>query len=617
MKLKWIFSLLIVFALLEPFQPGLSWGEEYRLGVPKGYTTPIYEKVFSLLEQEGLVAGENLTIVPIDLSDFRSESAKKKIRSEIAQKCDLFFTTGDHLAIILEVEIQSPLLFIAITGPQHKLPQSMLANATGFYRDSVASIFKQSIQILPAREKKKIGLIYFHGSKLEILTQEYIKTCEELGIELVAKDYAGKDDIERVMRNFKNEGVEGIVLFPPAIRKRELSELIYWQNQLHLPVIGQVKDYIEKGLVGGPAMDANILIPNLADYLIKILKGRSPQHLPIKYFSNKYIINLTAAYKTGLNIPEEIIEQAEIVGLAIQEQSRLNKSVPIVPGNFVIGMPDNIAKPFLEAIFKALAFRGYIKDKNLRAVYVNLYGNNFLQKKQHQFEEFEKGIDVFFATGESFPALRQLPKIKTPICFISTMETADTIPKVLRKNFTGIIRSSFASTLEKLQKMMQGAKSMGILARTNTNLPLLINQYKKIAASYDISIEYRQFSSPADIGPVMAEMQSGNTFILLFPPNITQNDLTEIVNWQNKLRFPVLAQVTRHVEAGLLGGEVVDLERLAPKIAEYIDKLLKGQDPATLPYYYLPEKTEINLRAASILKLEIPEEIITNSLIIR
>ncbi|MEN8232959.1 MAG: hypothetical protein ABFR35_09825 [Thermodesulfobacteriota bacterium] len=139
MKLRWTFVIFLVFSLIG--LTGVAWTQEtvYRLGVPEGHTTPLYERLFRTLENKGLIIGENMQIVPIDLTDFQTETGKEKIRREIAEKCDLFFTTGDHLVIILAVKIQSPLLFVGIAGSEHTLPPTMQKNSTGFYRDSRVS----------------------------------------------------------------------------------------------------------------------------------------------------------------------------------------------------------------------------------------------------------------------------------------------------------------------------------------------------------------------------------------------------------------------------------------------------------------------------------------------
>ncbi len=287
--------------------------ETYRLGVPKDYIAPAYNKLFDALEQQDLVVGRNLEIIPIDLTGFESEEGKERIRQEIARECDLFFTTGTNLPIMAAVELQSPLLFISLSGPQYLLPSSMQENSTGFYRDTIEVLFQKTVQFLPEERRKKLGLIYFRGSTVDFFPPSYIETCKKLGVELIIKEYADTDDIERVMREFKELSVGAVALFPPAMREHEYPELIKWQKRLKLPIVGQNRIPILRGLVGGPAMDSSVFFPKVAEYAAKMLRGRNPSQLPVKYFSSKYVVNMQTVQLLGIQIPQNILDQAEIV----------------------------------------------------------------------------------------------------------------------------------------------------------------------------------------------------------------------------------------------------------------------------------------------------------------
>ena len=158
---------------------------------------------------------------------------------------------------------------------------------------------------------------------------------------------------------------------------------------------------------------------------------------------------------------------------------------------------------------------------------------------------------------------------------------------------------------------------MAILARAGIGLQQSLDRYRRIADKYGVVIDFRPIYTTDEIGPAMQELQRNNDFVMLFPSSVTPDDLVAIVNWQNRLRFPVLSQSQSYIEAGLLGGPALDLDKVAPKLAEYMDNLLQGRDPAKLPIYYYPEKYVINLRAASILRQEIPAEITAQAEIIR
>lgn len=623
---QWRFGLLgratiLLFLWLSfLFLPASTQAAEtvYRLGVPLGYMSPTFDLLFGELKKRGFAEGKNLEVVAINLATAETEAEKTKLRKEIAERCDIFFTTGGYLPILFEAGIQTPLVFVGISGPQYQLPAAMQATVTGFYRNSTTSLFKRSAEFLPANQRQKLALIYHKGSGLQSIVAKLQEACKELSIELLAQDFLETEDIGQVMRSFKEQGVQGVVLFPPAARDKDIDELVKWQNELKLPIIGQLREQIEQGILGGPTVDHQTLIPELADTIVKILKGRSPGQLPIKYLSDKYVVNLAAVQALGISIPSGIIEQAEIVGLATAEMGKKEKAVDLVSGSYRLGISiNNPSEPTLKAVLASLAARGYVVGQNLRTVFVDLKGSNNFKNKRKIAEDISSKTNVLFVTGNHIPTLGQLPAFKTPICYIATRETAAGLTEHLKKNSTGVIRASFTAILEGVQSVTHGAKKIAMLGKSTSDLPSLINRYRKTADNSGITLDYRLFSTPAEVGGVMRELQPKNDCILLFAFNLEKEDLHEIIRWQDELHLPVLGQLREHVEAGLLGGVVIDSPKLYPKVAEYIDKLFQGRAPSHLPLYYYPQKLVVNIQVANSLGMEIPTEVLAQADIIR
>ena len=614
-------SFILIFLLLTGCfisSPGPASAKVFRLGFPQKQTAPVYQLLITALDGKGLTVGSNLEIVTIDLSHHQTATEKDNIRHQIAEKCDLFFTPGDNLEVIYEVNISTPLLFLALTDQQHRLPLSMQKNTTGFYRGTRKDTLQKSINLLPKKMRRKIGMLSYHGAKINSLYPKYKKICAALGTELTLKTYSDTGNIGLVMREFKREGTSGVIIFPPAIRPGDLPTLIKWQKRLKIPLIGQTRPHILKGVLGGPTIDTRILAPNLADYAAKILKGRNPGKLPVKFFSPEYIVNLNTASALGIDIPREVIEQAEIVGL--KQASGVKKyhpNIPLVEGSYGIGAPINIGKIIFKEALQLLAHRGYVENKNLKITWFDLSKISTPEELDKLAKTLNRDTDLIYSTGNTLRTLVGIKKLNRPICFIDTKETTSSIPDSKKKMSTGIVRSSFASIIKKVHILMNGASKICILGRSKTKLPKLINLYKRIAHKQGITISSRTFSSTEDIGPIMQEIQQNNDFILLFPPALTHEDVSEIVKWQNKLKFPVLSQLQNHIEAGLLGGTIVDSHKVTPKIAEYFTKILQGRDPSKLPYYYYPNKYMINLRAVNILGQNIPTEVSAQAEIIR
>jgi putative ABC transport system substrate-binding protein len=88
----------------------------------------------------------------------------------------------------------------------------------------------------------------------------------------------------------------------------------------------------------------------------------------------------------------------------------------------------------------------------------------------------------------------------------------------------------------------------------------------------------------------------------------------ELANFALKERLPAIFTYRQFVEAGGLisyGANIPDLFRRA---AEYVDKILKGDDPSRLPVQQ-PVKFEltVNLKTASTLGLAMPRSILAGA----
>ena len=104
-----------------------------------------------------------------------------------------------------------------------------------------------------------------------------------------------------------------------------------------------------------------------------------------------------------------------------------------------------------------------------------------------------------------------------------------------------------------------------------------------------------------------AAVQARAQAVLLMEDPMIQANRARIVELATRQRLPVMAEFRPSVAAGALmsyGANQVEMWRGA---AAYVDRILKGADPATLPIAR-PIKYElvINLRTSKVLDLAIP-----------
>jgi putative ABC transport system substrate-binding protein len=98
--------------------------------------------------------------------------------------------------------------------------------------------------------------------------------------------------------------------------------------------------------------------------------------------------------------------------------------------------------------------------------------------------------------------------------------------------------------------------------------------------------------------------------VLLVDP-LTLSQRVRIVDFAREERLPAIYEVSQFVEAGGLMSYGPNRDDLFRRAATYVDKILKGANPADLPIEQ-PAKFEfvINLKAAKALGITIPQSVL-------
>ena len=111
-------------------------------------------------------------------------------------------------------------------------------------------------------------------------------------------------------------------------------------------------------------------------------------------------------------------------------------------------------------------------------------------------------------------------------------------------------------------------------------------------------------------GAFMAMVQRRVGALVVLPDPLSLSYRVEIAELASKHRLPAMYAFREHVEAGGLMAYGVDVRRNCWRAATFVDKILKGANPATLPVEQ-PTKFElvINLKTAKALGLTLPESL--------
>jgi len=158
-----------------------------------------------------------------------------------------------------------------------------------------------------------------------------------------------------------------------------------------------------------------------------------------------------------------------------------------------------------------------------------------------------------------------------------------------------------------------GARSMGLLRNPEGDNSRLIDQELRAAAAKRGLVVYAADArTPNEIqGAIWQLADSGAAFFYIQPNGLFNEQISQIARLARERRLPTISDQYRHVTAGTLmsyGVKTVDSYRRA---AVFVDKILKGANPADLPVEFPTSVVlALNLKTAKALGITVPQSIL-------
>ena len=228
-------------------------------------------------------------------------------------------------------------------------------------------------------------------------------------------------------------------------------------------------------------------------------------------------------------------------------------------------------------------------------------------------------VDLIVATGT--PAYRALQKATKSIPVVMTAggdPVADGFAASLSRpgsNFTGVTNLATDVTPKVLEYLVAVAPRISRVAvlmnPANASHPARLAKSRTAGRSIGVEVIGIDISTREDVGRAFGRMASERVqaFMLLGDTFLVQQS-REIAGLAIKHRLPSIYSPEYPAEGGLLGygNDPVDSFRRA---APYVDKILKGANPAELPIDQ-PTRLElvINLKTAKAIGLTIPQALL-------
>src|SRR5262245_27727039 len=287
-----------------------------------------------------------------------------------------------------------------------------------------------------------------------------------------------------------------------------------------------------------------------------------------------------------------------------------------------IGLLSNASSsgPSTDGFRQGLRERGLIEGQNVLIEYrFAEHGNDRLPALAAELVRLK--VDVIVApatppTEAARNATRSIPivmiGIGDPVGSGFVTSLAHPGGNVTGSTYSGAGMELFGKQLQLLREAVPTARRVAILSNpTNRNHPVWMKEVTDAGRSLGVQLQLLAASGPSEFDGAFAAMAKERAgALLLLADSLFISHRARLVALVAKNRLPALGY-REFVEAGALMSYGPSLSELGRRAAIYVDKILKGANPAELPVEQ-PTKLEliINLKTARALGLAVPKPLL-------
>ena len=276
------------------------------------------------------------------------------------------------------------------------------------------------------------------------------------------------------------------------------------------------------------------------------------------------------------------------------------------------GENNTFAKPLLQRLDEL----GYHEGKNMIWDYRSADGHPE-RLQQLAAELVRTGPDVLIAGfGTLAPKAEMAATRSIPIVFTAVGDPvgAGLVASLSQPggNATGLSAQATEIAAKKLQfldDLIPGKKLVAVLGNPDTPYTALaLQQVKTAAGAMRLPLAVLEARTVEQIPAAFdAAVRSGAASLLMLEDPVLLGAIQQTTELAAKARLPAIYGPREYARSGGLISYGTDQGHMSRRAAEYVDRILKGASPASLPVEQ-PTKFElvINLKAAKALGLEIP-----------
>lgn len=281
----------------------------------------------------------------------------------------------------------------------------------------------------------------------------------------------------------------------------------------------------------------------------------------------------------------------------------------------LIGMLGNEDNPPWDGLRQGLRERGYVDGRNARFEWRWSGGDpDRLPALARELVALRPDVIVTSGSQASLAAAAATRTIPIVMAISQHPQELGLVKSLARPggNLTGLTTYSpqlTAKRLELLRELVPKTTAVAVLwSPDSQSQRIQFEDLRRLAAMQRLAVQSLELRDPEDLDVALAAARAGAAQALLVVGNpITFRGRQRIADFTLQQRIPTVFEEQLFVEAGGLFSYGPNFRDLFHRAAEYVDKILRGARPASLPVEQpLRFELVINRKTARALGLEVP-----------
>ena len=497
----------------------------------------------------------------------------------------------------------------------------------------VEETFRLARELLPSL--RRVGVVWNAAEvSSEVNTAVARELCQELDIELLEANVTNSSEVFEAAGSLASRGAQAIWVGADIVVLGALESLVKVADEARIPVFTSISGSVKRGTLFDLGLDYHEIGRLTGALAGKVLGGTNPAAIPIRNTpTSKLLVNkmALAGLRDAWKLPDDVLQRADVV---IDETGLHDKNPP----RPVTAITKDAAGGPLSKTWKVSLLK-YVEiedsEEAERGVLAGLEEAGLVRGRDYQVKGFSANgdmatvtalVDASVTDGADLLITLSTPTLQAalsrgrgmPIVFTYVADAVvagagrsdeDHLP-----NVTGVYtHGAYDEVIAVLQECMPSVRVVGTLfVPSEVNTVYHKDMMVKAANAAGIEVVALPVTSSTEVADAAIALCSRRIDALCqVAGNLLGSAFSAISQAARQAKLPIFAFLSTQAKQGAVVAVARDYYDGGREAGQLAARVMRGEDPATLPFQSLrTTRTIVNLKAARENRLTLPAALI-------